>query len=144
MRIRTANKRRKRNQRHAGTARLLVQLDAAKVLDFMRTEYIRVGYMYSGSVSVQFLCARLGLSWDAVKAAVDLLLARRVIRIRKCLSRSLELSPAERVTIIEKHNLATDWQNRAACFYPLDEQFGEIPRVKTEARAYARNRPQRV
>lgn len=101
----------------------------------MRSEYIRVGFLYSGSVSNQFLSGRLGLSWDAVNTAVDLLLARRIIRIRKCLSRSLELSPAERVGIIEKHNLAADWQNRGACFYPLDEQFGEIPRVKREAQA---------
>ncbi len=41
-------------------------------------------------------------------AAVDLLLARRVIHIRKCLSRSLELSPFERLRIIKKHNLATE------------------------------------
>jgi hypothetical protein len=59
-----------------------------------------------------------------------------IIRIRKCLSCNLELSPLERLGIIEKHNLATDWQNTGACFYPLDEQFGEIPRVRREAQAW--------
>lgn len=109
----------------------------------MRAEYIRVGYLYSGSVGIQFLSARLGLSWDAVNTAVEFLLARRIIRIRTCLSRSLELSPSERLSIIDKHNLATDWQNRAACFYPLDEQVGEIPRVKREVQARPQSRHNR-
>ena len=135
MRIRTANKHRKRKQSHLLRERLLVRLDANKIVDFMRADYIRVGFLYSGSVGIQFLSAKLNLSCDAVNTAVDLLLAQRIIRIRKCLSRSLELSPWERVRIIEKHNLATDWQNRGACFYPLDERFGEIPRVKREAQA---------
>ena len=66
MRIRTANKRRKRKEWHSLRARLSVRLDAGKILDFMRAEYIRVGYLYSGSVGIQFLSARLGLTWDAV------------------------------------------------------------------------------
>jgi len=76
VRIRTANKRRKRKQWHSLRARQLVRLDANTILDFMRAEYIRVGFLYSGSVSNQFLSARLDLSWDAVNTAVDLLLAR--------------------------------------------------------------------
>ena len=143
MRIRTANKRRKRKEWHSTPSRLLVHVDAGKILDLMRAEYIRVGYLYSGSVGIQFLSARLGLSWDAVNTAVEFLLARRIIRIRTCLSRSLELSPSERLSIIDKHNLATDWQNRAACFYPLDEQVGEIPRVKREVQARPQSRHNR-
>jgi len=136
VRIRTANKRRKRKERHSLRARQLVRLNANTIFDFMRTEYIHVGFLYSGSVSNQFLSARLGLSWEVVNTALDLLLARRLIRIRKCLSRSLELSPLERLRIIEKHNLATLWQNTGACFYPLDEKFGEIPRVRREAQTW--------
>ena len=143
MRIRTANKRRKRKEWHSTPSRLLLHLDAGKILDFMRAEYIRVGYLYSGSVGIQFLSARLGLSWDAANTAVELLLARRIIRTRRCLSRSLELTPSERLSIIEKHDLATDWQDRAACFYPLDDQVGEIPRVKREVQTRPQSRHNR-
>ena len=106
----------------------------------MRAEYIRDGYLSSGCVGIFFLSTKLALSWNAANNAIDLLLARKIIRLRNCVSRSLELSPSERVGLIKKRHLAVDWQNRGACFRPLHHQFGEIERVSREAEAYQQSR----
>ncbi len=106
--------------------------DAARALQAYQAEYVRVGYMYAGEMSPDYLGRETGLGFDRALGAIKDLTAAGLLRKRKCLAWTWELVPAERAKLIDTHGLAADWEARAPYFYPNSPVYGEIPRVLQE------------
>lgn len=104
-----------------------------KILRFMQEEYIRCGYMYSGACQPCFLERRLGLTNADMGPAMERLIATGHVRVRKCQAFNYELTPRERLRLIDKHDLRNGFEDRGHAFYPNDQAHGEIPCVEREA-----------
>jgi hypothetical protein len=106
--------------------------DSHSVMQAYQAEYVRIGYMYSGEMSPEYLGRKTGLGFDRALAAIKDLVAAGLLRKRECLAWTWELVPAERAKLIDTHGLAADWEARAPYFYPNSPVYGEIPRVLRE------------
>lgn len=109
--------------------------DELKMLAWMESEYVRCGYMYSGSVGPDQYptLQQFDNEHDRVVDAFEALEAAGIARRRDCRAWTYELVPARRVDLIEEHNLDVVWQRKAPYFYPNDPSFGEVPRVRAAA-----------
>lgn len=109
--------------------------DAERVLAKYQAEYVRIGYMYSGEMSPDYVGRKAGLGFDRALAAIKQLRAAGLLQRRNCQSWTFELVPAERARLIDVHGLRADWEARAPYFYPNSPVYGEIPHVLREVAA---------
>jgi hypothetical protein len=107
--------------------------DSHRALQAYKAEYVRIGYMYAGEMSPDYLGRETEMGFDRALAAIKDLVAAGILRRRECLAWTYELVPAERAKLIDTHRLAADWEARAPYFYPNSPVYGEIPRVLREA-----------
>ncbi len=104
---------------------------AERVLNFMRGEYIRDGYLYSACAAPDYIACKLRADYQETVAAIEELIAKGKLQKRNCAALNYELTPRERHTLIEEHNLAKVWeQGEGRWFRPNDKEYGEISNVR--------------
>lgn len=111
-----------------------------KVLEFMEQEYVRVGYMYSGGITIndQRLAKIIG---DNHPVDVMFSMAKKgLIEKRKCEALAFQLTAQKRLQLIQKHNLAVEWEKTAPFFYP-NSPHGEVTSVYKETQTPLPIRP---
>lgn len=99
-----------------------------KLVEYAEKEYVKCGYMYSGSISPNYseinkICGKKN-SLDVLFSLVK----KHILQKRNCDALSFELVIPRRKKLIKKHNLAKVWQKYAPYFYPNDEH-GEVTKV---------------
>jgi 16S rRNA G1207 methylase RsmC len=105
----------------------------ARIFAFMKEEYVRIGYLYSGGCGPDYLAHKCGITEDQVWPAVESLMASGLILRRTCQATSWALTPNERRNLIDEHDLRTVWMNNGgAAFHPFDPHSGEIACVLRE------------
>jgi hypothetical protein len=100
--------------------------DADKVLAAYRAEYLRHGYMYSGSMGPDVAARLAGIGHDAAWAAIGDLVKDQMVQRRDCEAWTYELPAAERVRLIGQYGLRDRWERTGACFYPNSPEHGEV------------------
>lgn len=103
----------------------------------MKNRYIEEGWTFSGCVpSNDEALARCARHGDDVLAALDHLAQLGYIQQRNCQAFAFELSPAQRLELIEGNDLSDYWQ--IAGRGPGGDEYGEILHVRAEVANQAR------
>jgi len=104
-----------------------MSIDATKLYEIFKNEYINNGYMYSGSIEYSYI-KELGF----LKESITELLESGLIEKRNCEAYSYELTKEERKKLIQENNLGVIWENdkTARVFYPNNLAYtGEVAMV---------------
>ena len=96
-------------------------LSKEEILRMFEREYIKKGYIYSGSFPQNASVFRNRQNWEK---AHDLVVEGK-LQIRNCEGRSFELPVERRCELIEKHGLADEWEREAPFFHP-NGPYGEV------------------
>jgi len=94
-------------------------------------EYVRSGYRYSGSVSLDFVASRLGFSQEAVHSALSELMAASLVQRHGCKAARWELAALVRYQLLFVQRPSEQWEQQAPHFYP-NGTGGEVERVIDE------------
>jgi hypothetical protein len=86
-----------------------VQELTRRILSLMCKEYVQSGYMMSGCMKPERIAHEVGGDDDEARGAIKVLVERGHLRRRECIEFVYELSPAMRLRLIERHNLAEAW-----------------------------------
>lgn len=105
--------------------------NAKKIYTFLQEKYIKEGYCFSGSVSINSLMEVLGtFDFNILNQTLTELEEADIIQKGTHDTLTIELTISERKTLIEQHNLSEVWLNdKTACSFDPTSKDGEITRV---------------
>ena len=103
-----------------------------KILELMEQEYIRKGYMYSGSISINNHRLLKIIGDDNPVDVMFRMVKKGLIEKRKCEALAFQLPAQKRLQLIKKYNLAVEWEKTAPFFHP-NSPYGEVTSVYKEA-----------
>jgi hypothetical protein len=112
-----------------------LSVNAQKVYELLKKEYIERGYAYSGSLSFEYI-AKYALDVNDFKDreivlnALDELISNGIAQKRNCQAYAFELTGKERKKLILENKLDSKWQNdkTGSAFYP-NSLNGEVVKV---------------
>jgi len=107
---------------------------AEKAYEFLREKYIKEGYCFSGSISVNGLMEGLSIDdFKTINQVLNELQKEGLIQKSQTQAFSIELTKRERKDLIEKQDLASLWLKDSVgrAMNPIGED-GEITKVLKE------------
>ena len=98
-------------------------LSKEQIIEIFEQEYIKWGYLYSGSTSGTILNSiqNRKLIWELVSEGK--------LQKRDCDGLAFELVIKRRKQLIKEYDLSNVWEKNAPYFYPNQEPYGEVWKV---------------
>lgn len=102
----------------------------SRVLSLLKHRYIEEGWAFSGCAPAEDPdLARCAKDGGDLRAAVDHLIQLGLVQKRDCMTLAFELSPAQRLELIDGYDLSDYWQ--LAGHQPGGDEYGEILHVRS-------------
>ncbi len=104
---------------------------AQKIYDFLKTKYVKEGYCFSGSISINTVISILD-SYDnsGLNNVLDELEGKGIIQQSNDQAFAIELTAKERRRLVELHKLEEVWSmDKSMCAVPPTSEEGEITKL---------------
>ena len=102
----------------------------SRILSLLKSRYIDDGWAFSGCApAVDPDLARCARDGADVTAAIDHLIELGLVQKRDCMTLAFELSPAQRLELIEDYDLSDYWQLSGRP--SVGDEYGEILHVRS-------------